>query len=109
MNPGRLNRRVTLQVQATACDGVGQPKPVWNDVATVWAAIWPLRGRELYAAQQSSSEVETRIRIRYMAGITPAMRVICSGRVFGILYVIDPDLRHVTLDLLCRELPEGAS
>ncbi len=109
MNPGRLNRRVTLQSQTVEQDAVGQAKLVWSDVATVWAAIWPLRGKELYAAQQANSEIEVRIRIRYISGVKPTMRALCSGRVFEILYVIDPDLRHVTLDLMCRELPEGAS
>jgi len=111
MNPGLLRHRVTVQSRAAGVDASGAANGAWTDAlgGAVWAAIWPLRGKELYAAQQAISQVETRIRIRYRAGITPQMRVFWQGRVFEVLYVIDPELRHVTLDLLCHEIHEGAS
>ena len=107
MNPGLLRHSVTIQRRASGVDASGAANGAWTDVATVRAAIWPLRGKELYAAQQANSEVELRVRIRYLDGITSTMRVSWQGRVFEILYVIDPELRHVTLDLMCREIHEG--
>ncbi|MDD2772991.1 MAG: phage head closure protein [Elusimicrobiales bacterium] len=111
MNPGLLRHSVTVQARAAGVDTSGAPNGAWIDAlgGAVWAAIWPLRGKELYAAQQAMSQVETRIRIRYRSDITPQMRVAWQGRIFEILYVVDPELRHVTLDLMCREIHEGAS
>jgi SPP1 family predicted phage head-tail adaptor len=107
MNPGLLRHTVTIQQRAAGTDASGAANGDWTDFATVHAAIWPLRGKELYAAQQYVSQVDSRIRIRYHAGITPQMRVVWQGRIFEIVYVVDPELRHITLDLMCREIREG--
>ncbi len=104
MAAGRFRHRITLQELVTGQDEAGQPVDMWQDVATVWAAVEPLRGREYFAAQQVQAEVTTRIRIRYRRGIRPEMRVLYDGRLFNILSVIDPEERHVELQLMCREV-----
>ena len=107
MNPGFLRHTVTIQQRAAGTDESGAANGNWTDFATVHAAMWPLRGKELYAAQEYASSVEVRIRIRYAPGIVPSMRVTWQGRVFEVLYIVDPELRHITLDLMCREIREG--
>jgi len=107
MNPGLLRHTVTIQQRAAGTDASGAANGDWTDFATVHAAMWPLRGKELYAAQEYASSVEVRFRIRYLAGVLPNMHVVWGGRVFEVLYVIDPELRHITLDLMCREIHEG--
>lgn len=99
-----FRHRITLQELVTGQDEAGQPVREWQDVATVWAAVEPLRGREYWAAAQVQSEVTTRIRIRYRSGIRPDMRVLYGGRVFNVTAVIDPEERHVELQLMCREV-----
>ncbi|WP_374711533.1 phage head closure protein [Symbiobacterium terraclitae] len=99
-----FRQRVTLQQHVVGQDEYGQPIDTWQDVATVWAAVEPLRGREYFAAHQVQAEVTTRIRIRYRRGIRPEMRVLYDGRVFNILSVIDPEERHRELQLMCREV-----
>lgn len=104
MAAGRFRHRITLQELVTGQDEAGQPVQEWQDVATVWAAVEPLRGREYWAAAQVQSEVTTRIRIRYRSGIRPDMRVLYGGRVFNVTAVIDPEERHMELQLMCREV-----
>lgn len=99
-----FRHRVTLQQRAADQDEAGQPVDTWKDVATVWGAVEPLRGREYFAAAQVQAEVTTRIRIRYCRGIRPDMRVLYDGRLFNILSVIDPEERHRELQLMCREV-----
>jgi len=99
-----FRHRITIQEHVTDQDEAGQPVDMWQDVATVWGAVEPLRGREYFAAQQVQAEVTTRIRIRYRRGIRPEMRVLYDGRLFNILSVIDPEERHVELQLMCREV-----
>ena len=49
-------------------------------MATVWAAVDPVSGREYYAAEQAQSEVTHKVRLRYRAGVTPGMRVLLGQR-----------------------------
>ena len=100
----KLRHRITFQERATGQDEFGQPIDTWQDICTVWAAVEPLSGREFWAAQQVQAEVTTRIRIRYRQGIRPEMRVLYDGRTYDIQTVIDPEERHVELQLMCREV-----
>ena len=103
MNAGRLRHRVTLQVPTR--DPAFGSETVWADYATVWAAVEPLRGREFYAAQQVASEVTGKITLRYLAGVAPEMRVLWGSRIYEILSPpIDPEERHLELQLLVREV-----
>jgi hypothetical protein len=42
-------------------DAYGQPVEGWTTVATVWAAVDMLTGRELFTAQQAQSEATVRM------------------------------------------------
>ena len=101
---GRLNKRVTLQSASSARDGHGQPIGTWSDVATVWAAIEPIRGREYFAAQQVSAETTHRVTIRYRSGVSPQWRVAFGSRTFRIESVINPLERNERIELMCVEM-----
>lgn len=71
---GRLRHRITLQAPRDLLDSngdviqnqeTGEVARVWEDVATVWAAIEPLSAREFIAAQAVQSKVTTKIIIRH--------------------------------------------
>jgi SPP1 family predicted phage head-tail adaptor len=97
---------VTLQQRAAGSPqqhASGEPDDAWSDVATLWAAVEPLAGRELFAAQQHHSEVTGRIRIRYRAGVTAAMRFVFEERVYNIVAQIDSAERHRELAFLVAE------
>lgn len=99
-----FRHRVTIQELREGQDEAGQPFQEWQDVATVWASVEPLRGTEYWAAAQVQAERTVRIRIRYRPGIRPDMRVLYTGRVFNIQSIIDPEERHRELQLMCREV-----
>ncbi|GAB6174503.1 phage head closure protein [Paradesulfitobacterium aromaticivorans] len=107
MDPGKLKHQVTIQQNNPSQDAEGVMVENWVDIATVWAAVQPLQGRELLAAQSIAAEVTTRIRIRFRAGITSAMRILYGSRVFDIQAPIDPEEKHQELNLLCREVMIG--
>lgn len=88
MRAGKLNHRVTIEqlvVGSPSVTAIGEPDATWTTFATVWAGIEPLRTRELIAAQAVQSETTGTIRMRYLAGVTAAMRVVYGSRVFQIL------------------------
>jgi len=107
MEAGKLRQRVTIQQEIPDIGGLddyGQPVPPWEDVATVWAAVEPLQGREYFAAQQIAAEVTTRITMRYREGMNPQMRIAYGDITYEILAVINPAERGRELQILCREL-----
>lgn len=106
MRAGELRHRVTIQQPVEVLDDYNTPSVVWQDFARVWAAIEPLSGREYLQLQNTNAEITVRIRIRYLPGITPAMRVVYGSRVFNIQAVIDVEEKHRELHLMCAEAVE---
>ena len=110
IDPGKMRHRITFQKFNGEKDSFGDPLQAddsnWTSVATVWAAIDPLSGREFYAAQQSQSEVTHNIRCRYRAGLNTAMRILYGSRKFSIVSIIDWEERHQSLLIKCKELVE---
>lgn len=103
MRAGDLKDVITLQSNAPTQDAGGAPVDAWTDVATVRAAIEPLAGREFFDAARVVADISHRIRIRYRAGVTEAMRVVENGRTFDIEAVLEVERRR-QLHLMCREL-----
>ena len=103
MRAGMLRHRVTIQRQELVFGKFGAPlhDKVWENVATVWASLEAMSGREFFASQQAQSEVTH--RIRYRPDVTADMRVIHNGKVFNIVAPL-PDNRGRELVLMCREV-----
>jgi SPP1 family predicted phage head-tail adaptor len=104
LRAGKLRRRLIIQ-QATESQGsTGEMAPTWGTFATVYGSVEPLRGREFWAAKEQQAQVDTRIRIRYRAGVTPKMQVLDGTRLFLIYAVIDPETRHQEIQLMAQEV-----
>lgn len=108
MRAGDLRRRVTLQSRSTIKDSFGAQSTAWSDVATVWAEVSPLSGRELMAAQSINVEISHLVTIRFQqqfAGpkAVAAMRILYGDRIFNIHASLDTDERHRSIQLTCSE------
>ena len=102
MNIGRLRHRVSIEALVIGLDTDGAAEEEWVDRfdRLLPAEIVALSGRELIAAQAVQSKVTTRIRIRYRAGVAPAMRVVHRDTFYNIEAIVpDPDSgrRYMTL------------
>lgn len=98
---GELNQRITIQQRGGAVDALGHGAETWTDVATVWAAAQPLRGREFFAAGAVQSEADVRFRIRWMSGIDATMRAVWKGVPHALVAEpIDVDGGRHTLELM---------
>ena len=102
MQAGRLNRRCTLQQPGTTTDELGQPIPGWTDVATVWASVVDVSGREYVAAGGLQNSAQTKITIRYRSGIVPSMRVVHGSDAYNVEAVLGQD--GLGLLLMCSRL-----
>lgn len=103
MKAGKLRHRITIQNPVETTNDVGDVTTTWEDFATVWAEIIPLSGREYWESKQVNSEVTGKIRIRYLAGVTPKMRAKFGDRIFNIEAVINPEEKNIELVLLVSE------
>lgn len=109
MKAGKLRHSVTIQSLVTGSPDQlpsGEPNVAWTNYLTgVSADIQPLRGRELFAAQEHHSEATVRFVVRWRAGITDTMRVVHAGLYYGIVWVppVDRAGKQRDLELLTKQ------
>ena len=97
MRAGSMNERVTIQSPGTTQDANGEPVAGWTDFATVWAGVVDITGREYVAAGATQASAQTKITIRYMPGIVPAMQVIHGVNVYNVESVLGQDRKQLVL------------
>lgn len=88
MDHRKLSERVTLQQKSVTKNGIGEEIVTWSDVATVWAEVIPLRGREFFAANQIQQAADIRVRIRERAGLSPDLRLVWKSQPYDITGLI---------------------
>lgn len=104
VSAGKLIRKVLIEYKTQLADAYGSLVDTWGTHATWWAAIIPVTGREYVSDGKVNSEVTTRMRGRYLNGITPIMRVKYGTRIFSIVAVINIDERNREIEILAKEI-----
>ena len=111
---GRLRHRVRIERYAELLDSNGNvlQDPVsgeipreWQEVATVWAEIAPISGREFIMSQAIQSQVTARLTIRHRDDVDASMRAVHvrKGRpdvvynIKGVLADVESGLEYLTL------------
>lgn len=105
-----LRNRIKIMHQPESQNSYGEEVSditQWTEYAEVYASIEPIQGREFFSAQQVNSIVDTRIRIRYLFGVKPNMKVLFDSRIYEIKAVIDVNERHKEMQLMCQEVSNG--
>lgn len=103
----RLDKRVTLQVETPIPDGQGGSTPAWSAVATVWAAVEPLKGYERTVAARLETHLTHRVTLRYRPEVYTARRLSFAGRLLDVKEVVNDREADEYLRLLCAERLEG--
>jgi len=103
MTIGELNKRIIIQYPTIAKDALGSMVTTWNEVATVWAAIWPVSASEQVRNNATSMVITTKIRVRYRSVLKASWRVKYGNRYFSIEGIVNPNESNEWLDLLCKE------
>lgn len=104
MRAGELRYFITIQQRSVTRDDFGAESATWSTFSSVWAKVSPLSGREMEHAQAIHSDTTHQVTIRYLAGVTPEMRIQHDSRTLEILSVRNIDERNIQLGLLCREV-----
>lgn len=104
VNIGQLRHRLELHSASPTPNDFNEPIDAWSSYGTVWGRISPMKGEELFHAQQTNATVTHKILIRYNSNVTAKHRVIFNSRIFEINAVLDPEERNEMLFLHCTEV-----
>jgi SPP1 family predicted phage head-tail adaptor len=102
IDPGRLRERVTVQQATETRNRLGETVQSWATYAERWASVQGLSSREVLLTGQQQTEITHRVRMRYLSGMTNAMRILWRGRVLEITSLLDHNTRSEH-ELLCTE------
>lgn len=122
LQAGKLRHHIAIQAKTHGRNDSGDVVEVWATRAfRAWASVEPLKGRELFTAQQVDARLTHRVMLRYLPGITAEHRILhglpddpvegasdtelreLGVRILHILSVVDQDERHRMLELMCME------
>jgi SPP1 family predicted phage head-tail adaptor len=108
MDIGRFDKRITIQKRSATLDDYGQEINSWSDVATVWANVKPISGREKLKAGQVDSILTHTVAVRYNPAFMPprtvdAWRIVYDGRYFNITASMDMDEASKYIIFDCTE------
>lgn len=104
MEPGALNRKVSIRQRGTTQDAIGQPVETWTEITggSLWANIRHPRGAESLRADKDVSIVQASIRVRRRTNVTAAMRVYHGSTVYEIKAVLPDEVSREHMDLVCE-------
>ena len=102
LGAGKFDQRITLERRVMVEDAAGQEVISWTPVASMWAQVQALRGREFFAAAQVQQEQTLKVRIRYLAGLDVTMRLIWQDRPHDITGII-PVGRNEIIEIMCLQ------
>lgn len=94
MNPGRLDRRITLLSRTVTADGAGSPVETWGASEHLWAERVEVRGNEAQSSGANRSTVASIYRIRYRSDLAAAtapgaFRIRADGRDHDVLSALE--------------------
>ena len=112
MDIGKLDKRITLQSRSATLDAYGQELNSWTNVATIWANIKPIGGKEKLRSMAIESSLTHTVAIRYDVRFLPPTKVDAwriqyvtpsATRIFNIVGArdVDENRRYIVFD--CTE------
>jgi len=102
LRAGEMWTRVTIQQATTTRNAVGEPTLAWTTFATVWASVDSLSARETERFAETVGFMTHRVKIRYLDGLTSAMRIQYRSRTLEIGQVLERD-RLWHQEIICTE------
>ena len=105
MDAGEFDRRITLQRAADEDDGLATVKGNWSDIATVWAKLIPMSGKEMLAAAENAAFANVRFKIRndsLWSDLNAADRLTFDGREHDIVSVRSEGRGFFLIDAVAR-------
>lgn len=103
MNPGKMDRKLTIQARTLSQDGTGGRVETWADAYDVWAELIEMRAAEMVAAQSERTHALMKFRIRWKAIAAGTHRILYRLKFYNILSIVE-DGRNDRLVLTCESI-----
>lgn len=104
INPGEFRHPIIIQKLDKVSNDYGELNDIWIDFLEIRAAIYPLSGKDFFAAETTNSEITHKINIRYIKGVTSSMRIKFGERYFEIISPpINFQEKNILLQIMCKE------
>lgn len=100
---GAMRHRIILQRLNQTRDTYGGTVDSWDDVDTIWAAMAPRSGLEMWGADQQQSVSTVAITIRYRADVNETYRVKHGYNLYAIIAPpVNEDMQSRFLIMACE-------
>lgn len=106
MQPGKRNRRITLQTYTTITDEEGYQKKDWVDTKTVWANFRTYNNKEKVLSNTTHEKQTCEVNIRYMNGVDSAQRIRHNNQYYNVLSVSNVNEQNKEIILLCEVMSD---
>ena len=94
-----LRHKVALEQKISTPDGMGGTATTWQQIATLWAEIIPLRASETSTHSQVTATASKKFRMRYNTLVQPDMRLVHDGVIFNIRSITNVEEKKHTLEI----------
>ena len=94
MMAGKLDRRVVIKTPTVTQDSHGGKVTTWNTLATVFAQVVHLKGREHLVGGQMTPEAEVKFRMRYRTDFDASAQITHDGVAYDILHIAEVGRRR---------------
>ena len=109
---GRMRDRVVIQTKSATRDAYGAEVITWSTLATVWASVESIGGREFienqYGVDQTRAVRAVRVVMRYREDVQPWMRITHEGRTLQIQAILKRG-NDEQLDVMCVDINEATA
>ena len=108
MRAGKLRQRVTIEQPDGSEDAYGSPTntfEAWKK--NVQVGIVSVAGGEAFRGMKVDATTTHAVTMRWIDGLTTAMRFDWDGRKLEILQIMEPDGRRREFNVTCKELTSG--
>lgn len=108
MQAGKLNKRLSFQSKSASTNSFGESAG-WSEYYKCWGSVTALRGQLAYQPGEFISKSIYSISIRDAPSVTISVadHIVCDGVTFEIQAILDKEMRHRELQLLCYVVNEA--
>lgn len=99
----RMRERVVIKVNAYTKNDLGENIPTVTTLATVWAKVQPVRGKELKDIGRLAAVQTYLITIRHRTDLTTDNFIIWDGKTLNIRSLQNRDERSQFLSIECED------
>lgn len=103
-NAGKYRNPINIQSQTLIENEYGEKVPVWSNVYSTRAGVFPISGKEFISSERISGQVTHKVELRYLPNVSKDMRISFNNRIFQIISVINFQEINKELQLMCSEI-----